>query len=158
RAEILQEKFGCRYIWMTPDNFGVAVKAANVLRENGVVVMYIDGTRRRTSVDVTFFGAPYPFASGPAQFAQMTGAPLLAYFVHRDTSWVPATGEIGEPFFASGDVGETMQRCAARLEEHVRLHPAQWGGFSSYEGSSVVDTAGMLSPASLGSGAQRRRS
>jgi lauroyl/myristoyl acyltransferase len=147
RAAILEQKFGCRYIWMTPDNFGVAVKAANVLERNGVVVMYVDGTRRETSVDVSFFGARYPFASGPAVFAQTTGAPLLDYFVHRDGGWVPQTGEIGAPFFASGDVEETTQLCAMLLEAHVRRHPAQWGGFSSYAGSTLRDAERLRPPA-----------
>jgi lauroyl/myristoyl acyltransferase len=132
RYALLEERFGCRVLWMGRDNFGVAVKAANALRENGVVVMFVDVTNRKLGVEGEFLGVSRRWTSGPALLAQSTGAPLLDFYVHRDRRW-RQLAEIGAPLHATGSLEETTRRCLERLEQHVRRHPAQWKFVTSYD-------------------------
>jgi len=138
RYSILEE-LGCRCLWMSRDNFGVAVKAANVLRANGVLVMFMDVSHRKLGVEVTFLGGRARFTSGPALLAHTTGAPLLDFYIHRGEAWFPQVAEIGPPLTVAGTVQEATQECAARLEAHLLRHPAQWKFFSSYNGADVVN-------------------
>ena len=139
RYSVLEERFGCRCIWMGPENFGVAVKAANVLRENGVVVMFVDSLHRKLGVEVSFLEGRWRFTSGPALLAKTTGAPMLDFYVHRGEGWFPQVAEIGAPLAPCDSLAEVTQACATRLEQHVRGHPAQWKFFSRYEGSDVAN-------------------
>lgn len=122
RVSVLQEEFGCRFSFMEPGNFGVAVKAANVLRRNGVVIMLVDLPHSRTAVDVDFFGGRTSFSVGPAQVSQATGAPLLDFYVHREDSRLQVA-EIGEPFQVEGSPEQATRVCASRLEAAIRQHP-----------------------------------
>lgn len=124
---VMQEKFDCRFLWSQPDSFGVAVQAANALRRNEVVNILIDLSFSAENIEVEFLGDRARFPAGPLQLAQVTGAPLLDYFVHRTDDWSPKIVEIGPPLYVSEDTPEATQRCATRLEEHIRRHPADWG-------------------------------
>jgi lauroyl/myristoyl acyltransferase len=146
RAEVLVDRFHCRYIYMRSE-FGVAVKAANVLRENGIVVMLLDKPQRNTAVEVNWFGERTHFSGGPAFVARETRAPLLDFYVYRGDEWLPQVAELGPPHSVSGDLDEAVQECASRLEAQVRRHPAQWAFFSSHEGSDVMDAADTRAPA-----------
>lgn len=146
RAEVLVDRFHCRYIYMRSGNFGVAVKAANVLRENGVVVMFLDKPQSNTAVEVDWLGERTQFSSGPAFIARETGAPLLDFYLYRGEAWLPQVAELGSPHSTSGDLEETVQECALRLEAQVRRHPAQWSFFTSHEGSDVMDAADPRAP------------
>ncbi len=123
---LLETKFACRILWSTPDSFGVAVKAANALRRNEVVNILIDLSFSAENIDVEFLGDRAHFPSGPVRLAQVTGAPLLDYFIHRTDDWVPQIVEIGEPYYVQDDAAAAMQHCAARLEAKIRQHPAEW--------------------------------
>lgn len=153
RFTILERKFGCRSLCMRPDRRrvagaherattgeGVAPSAqtavqagpsvrdqvTSALERNEVVVILIDLSYTRNSVEARFFGESVPFPLGPAELARSTGAPLLDFFVYRTDTWVPQIGEIGSPFDASGDLAATVQHCATRLEEWIRRYPADW--------------------------------
>ena len=123
RNSVLEQEFSCRFSFMEPDNFGVAVTAGRVLRQNGVVVMLVDVPYAKTAVAVSFFGGRTLFSTGPALVAQATGALMLDFHVHRDDEWVPQVGEIGVPFAAEGSIDDVAQACAARLEDAMRRHP-----------------------------------
>jgi lauroyl/myristoyl acyltransferase len=141
-AELLEQTYGCQYLWMKPGNFDVAVKAVNAARQNRVVVMLVDMPHRRNSTEVDWLGGRAEFSLGPALIAKAAGAPLLDFFVHRDEQWLPQVAEIGPPVPVTGTVEEAVQRCASRLEEHLRLHPAQWHFFSNYDDTVVVVRSG----------------
>jgi len=148
RAEVLERRFGCRYIYMGPDNLGVAVKAANVLRENGVVVMFVDRPQRAGAVDVDWFGGRAPFSSGPAFVARETGASLVDFYIYRGERWAPQLAELGPPHEASRNLTESVQECANRFAEHVRNQPAQWSLFCGHENSDVMGAADPRAPTS----------
>ena len=133
RAALLEEKFGCRFLWMQPGNPGVAVKAANALRRNGVVAMLVDLSHHNTSVEVDLLEGRTRFAVGPALVAQATGAPMLDFFIYRDEHWVPQVAEIGPPFSVGEDPEGAVRECAARLDAQIRRHPPPpWKFFSIY--------------------------
>ena len=133
RAQLLEQKFGCRFLWMQPGNPGVAVKAANALRRNGVVGMLVDLSHHNTSVNVPLLAGRTRFAVGPALVAQATGAPMLDFFIHRDDGWVPQIAEIGPPFAVGENPEGAVRECAARLDAHIRRHPPPpWKFFSTY--------------------------
>ncbi len=126
RAAALEKRFGCRFIWMQAGNLGVAVKAANVLRRNGIVVMLVDFPHRKSAVEVRFLEHRSSFTLGPAFVAKEIGAPLLDFFIHREKGWFPQVAEIGAPFWVQGNPEEAAQECASMLEPHVRRDPAAW--------------------------------
>jgi phosphatidylinositol dimannoside acyltransferase len=141
RVELLEARFGCRHIYMRAGNFGVAVKAANVLRENGVVVVMLDKPGRTKAVEVAWLGGRARFSTGPALVARETGAPLLDFYIHRDRSWIPQVAEIGPPHSVEGDLEPAVRECARRLEAQILRHPAQWSFVTSYTHSDVRDAA-----------------
>ena len=143
----LQERAGYQYIWMGPGEFGVAVEAANVLRQNGVVLVMLDWPHPRM-IEVDFLGRRARLAAGAALLAQATGAPLLDYFVYRgEGRWVPQIAEIGIAHAPSGSRDDVVQDCADRLAEHVRRDPAQWTFFYNHAHSAFVgDTGQPASP------------
>ena len=126
-AKRLEERLGLRFLWMEPEGFGVAARAANALRRNEIVTMEVDTPyAKREVAEVAFFGRPTIFAAGHAVISELTGAPLLDFFVHRAEGWFPQIGEIGPPFtVALGGRQAAVQETAARLEAHARRHPAQ---------------------------------
>ncbi|MGH7861090.1 MAG: lysophospholipid acyltransferase family protein [Candidatus Dormibacteraceae bacterium] len=153
RFTVLERKFGCRSLCMRPDRpppattrpgtttgetvaarASIAVKSGPSVRDqvtqalerNEIVVILIDLSFARNNVAARFFGETMPFPPGPAELARSTGAPLLDFFVYRTDAWVPQVAEIGPPFDASDDLAATVQRCATRLEEWIRRHPADW--------------------------------
>ena len=126
RFEAIERRFGCRFLWMQEGNFGVAVKAANVLRANGVIVMLIDKSWTERRVTAEFLGRPTRFPPGPALLAASARAPMLHVGMYRDEATGRHVAEIGEPFGAAATVDMTTQWCAAELERHVLRHPADW--------------------------------
>jgi KDO2-lipid IV(A) lauroyltransferase len=126
-TERLERRLGLRFLWMEPDGFDVAARAANALRRNEVVIMEVDTPyANRETAEVTFFGVPTIFAAGHAVLAELARAPLLEFFVYREESWFPQIGEIGPPFMvARGETQGGVQETARRLEAHARRHPAQ---------------------------------
>jgi Kdo2-lipid IVA lauroyltransferase/acyltransferase len=122
----LEDRLGFRFLWMEADGFGVAARAANALRRNEIVVMEVDTPYvERETAEVSFFGVPTIFAAGHAVISELTGAPLLDFFVYRDESWVPQIGELGPPFMVVDGIQAAVQESATRLEAHARRYPAQ---------------------------------
>lgn len=126
RDAVLQRSLGCRFVPILNNNPGVAAKAVNALRRNEVVMIEIDKTASQSTAGVRFFNRKEEFPRGPVLIAQASGAPLLSFFLHRTEAWLPLVGEIGPPHHVSSDLAESLQHCASRLEEKIRLHPAMW--------------------------------
>ena len=126
RGELL-EGLGCRFLGMAQEQFGVAVKAANALRRNEVVVTQVDVLHSRQTVDVRLFGGHTRLISGHAVLAQLTGAPLLSYYVHRASDWRSHVAEIGPPLHVlNGRLDAAVQESATLLEPSIVRSPAQW--------------------------------
>ncbi len=125
KAQLL-ERVGCRFLWIEPDNFGVAVQATNALRRNEVVIILTDLSFSKQNTEVLFLRQQMDFPSAPVFMAQITGAPLLDFFVHRMQEWVPQIAEIGSPYYAADDLVGAAQHCASRLEEKILQHPSEW--------------------------------
>jgi lauroyl/myristoyl acyltransferase len=125
------ERCGCATLWMEPSGFGVGVKALNALRRNEVVASPIDLSHSKDNAIVDFLGVPAPFPRGLATLAKASGAPLVSFFVHRDTGG-RLVAEIDEPFFVT-DVDAAVQQSATRLEQHVRRHPADWSPWHVFD-------------------------
>jgi lauroyl/myristoyl acyltransferase len=136
----MERRFGYRYLWMGEDPF-IAVRAAGVLRANGIVVMFVDLPGQGAAVDVDLLGGRTRFASGPALLSQATGAPLLDFYLRRAETWAPVIAEIGTPLVAAGALEDAVESCAKKMDAHVRRDPAQWTFFSSRDGSDALDAA-----------------
>jgi lauroyl/myristoyl acyltransferase len=125
REALLEAALGCRFLWMEPENFGVAVKAANALRRNEVVVMLVDKAYSKDAVEVDLLGTSATFVSGHVALAAMTGAPLLHTAVHRGQGH-GLRGEVGPPLAIEADMAHTVQASAGRLEQVIVRHPELW--------------------------------
>ena len=139
---------GCTTLWMEPSGFGVGVKALNALRRNEVVASPVDLSQSDDNAVVEFLGVPAFFPRGLALLAQAADAPLVDFFVYRDTG-DRLVAEIGEPYTVT-DVDTAVQHSAARLEEHTRRHPAdwspwhvfdQWRTLTAHEASPLTESA-----------------
>lgn len=127
RTAFLEHRLGCRFLQVAPDP-GVAFHAARALQRNQVVTIAIDLPLARQNVEVRFLDGVARFPSGAALLAQVTGAPLLSFFVHHAGEARPPVAEIGPPYHPSppDDLAACMQHCASRLEEKIREHPGNW--------------------------------
>jgi lauroyl/myristoyl acyltransferase len=126
RNGFMERRLGFQFLRMHTANFGIAVKAANALRRNGIVTIEIDQTESRPKVEVEFMGGPGYFPTGAALIAQASGAPLLPFWINRPESWLPQIAEIGEPYYVSGDVTDAVRHCAAVLESSIVADPPSW--------------------------------
>lgn len=126
RNAFMERRLGFRFLRMQAANFGIAVKATNALRRNGIVTIEIDQTESRPTVEVDFMGSPGYFPAGAALIAQASGAPLLSFWIHRPESWLPQIAEIGEPYYVSGNVADAVRHCAAVLERSIVVDPPSW--------------------------------
>lgn len=125
RDAVMRDRHGCRFLLMESSNFGVAVKAANALRENGVVTAEIDHTHSSENLQLSFLGRPARFPAGPLLLAQATGAPVMCFFLHRNPGG-PQIAEIGPPIEVGRDLLAALQQCVDSLEGGIRRHPASW--------------------------------
>jgi lauroyl/myristoyl acyltransferase len=126
RDAAVERALGCRFLWMEPDNFGVAVQATNALRRNEVVVALIDHLHSGPGVEVEMLGAPTVLAGGYGRLAEAAGAPLLDVFLHRGARSHPLVAEVGAPLRPAKTLSATVQECASRLGAHLERHPEVW--------------------------------
>jgi len=136
---------GCTTLWMEPGSFAVGVKALNALRRNEIVASPVDLSQSDDNTVVEFLGVPATFPRGLALLAQAAGAPLVDFFVHRDAG-DRLVAEIGEPYSVT-DVDTAVQHSAARLEEYVRRHPADWSPWHVFDEWRTLRTPAASPPA-----------
>ncbi len=122
----MERRLGFRFLKMQSANFGIAVKAVNALRRNGIVTIEIDQTESRPKVEVDFLGSPGYFPIGPVLIAQASGSPLLPFWIRRSEPWLPQIAQIGEPYYVTGTIEEAVRHCAAVLEEAIVRDPPSW--------------------------------
>ena len=114
-------------------DIGVAVKAAIVLRGNGIVGIAIDALVKAKDISrpvtVSFLNRRLLKAPGAVSLAQLTGAPLLMMLMHRKADSCHQVLEISPPMSVEGDTAEVFARCLGLVEADIRRHPAEynWG-------------------------------
>ncbi len=126
----IQEQQGGRFIYMRPWKEALRNILAS-LRRNEIICLLADEKKRRTGIDVDFFGQPAATALGPAVLSLRTGAPVVPVFILRngDRSHVI---HIEPPFDhrVTGDLREDERALTAAytkvIEQYVRTYPEQW--------------------------------
>ena len=129
RHTLVRNDVGVNFLWMQRDNFGVAVKAANALKRNEIVVSLVDITRPTQGLRVELLGRSAEHPVGPILLARTSGAPLLTCFVHPEAGGIRQIAEIGEPLYPGEDLHRTAQALVQRLEGEIRSYPASWIGW-----------------------------
>lgn len=125
RNAFLERRLGAEFLRMQHDDFGIAMRAVNVLRRNRVLTIEIDQTTSASKVTMDFLGSPGSFPRGPALIAKASGAPLLQFWIHRTERWMPQIATIGPPLHVH-DVDDAVRACAAELERSIREDPSSW--------------------------------
>jgi len=126
RNAVLEQRMGCRFLFMGRGDFGLAARASIALRENGVVAFAIDHSHSGQTVDTEFLGRRARFPVGPLLVARAAGAPCLPFWLHRPPRRTPQVAEIGEPIEVSDDIEASLRQLVSPLETSIRRHPESW--------------------------------
>lgn len=121
------------FFWMNSSNLKAAVQVGNALRRNEIVVFLIDVRYGAETVPVNFLGAEKQFPSGHVLMSQVTGAPLLDFYMYHPDASFHQVAEFNEPFCPSNDLVAGVQRTFTNLEAKVREYPADWMWFPERE-------------------------
>lgn len=130
----LQKKLAGRVIFVKLNESGAAhgpaiVRVLEALRKNQFVFIAVDipADRSQNVTKARFLGRDCRFPSGIVRLAQLSGAPIIPFFVLRDEdNWAHQKIEVQPPVNLSGDQDLDFQRCIARLDAVVRRHPGHW--------------------------------
>jgi KDO2-lipid IV(A) lauroyltransferase len=113
-----------------PGRVQAAVQIAVALRANEVVTFSSDAppleADQARAVDVTFLGRPARLLPGVVTLAQLTGAPVLMVFTHRQADYRHQVLDISPPVPVDGDTTAAFERCVAAMDDAVRTNPAHW--------------------------------
>jgi len=132
-------------------NFGTAVQAAIVLRQNELIGIMLDHSDyadpiapadRAQPIHVNFLNRQASLLPGVITIAQLTGAPVLMMFMRRSVDWRHQVLEISPPMSVEGDTGAAFRRCLAVAEAVIRRDPAHW---KAWGGENLVALA-LLPP------------
>ncbi len=126
----IQDKQGGRFIYMRPWRAAL-LKILAALRRNEIVCLLADEKKRRTGIDVDFFGRPAATALGPAVISLRTGSRVVPVFIvrNRDDSH---TIYIEPPLEhrLTGERREDEKTLTAAytkvIERYVSTYPEQW--------------------------------
>jgi len=110
--------------------FGVAVQAAAVLRQNELIGTHLDppviAADRSRAASMNFLSGQALLLPGAITIAQLMGAPVLMTFMRRSEDWRHQVLEISPPMPLNGDAVTAFGRCLAVVEAAIRRDPAQW--------------------------------
>lgn len=113
-----------------PGQWQTAFQMASILRANEVISIAIDPPSLAAdlprAVSTSFLGHQAQLLPGSVTLAQLTGSPLLMYFLHRSADWRHQVLEISSPISMGGDVKTAFGRCVAAVEAAILHHPAHW--------------------------------
>jgi lauroyl/myristoyl acyltransferase len=113
-----------------PGRVQAAAQVAVALRANEVVTFSSDAppleADRARAVDVTFLGRQVRLLPGVVTLAQLTGAPVLMVFMHRQADYRHQLLDISPPVPAEGGTATAFGRCVAAMDAAVRTNPAHW--------------------------------
>jgi lauroyl/myristoyl acyltransferase len=117
-------------IELLPGRVQAAAQIAVALRANEVVTFAGDAAPleadRTRAVDVTFLGRQARLLPGVVILAELTGAPVLMVFMHRQPDYRHQVLEISPPVPTEGDTATAFGRCVATMDTAVRTKPAHW--------------------------------
>jgi lauroyl/myristoyl acyltransferase len=113
-----------------PGRVQVAAQAVARLRANEVVAILsdaapLDGDRTRT-VEVPFLGRQARLLPGVVTLAQLTGAPVLMFFMHRLADYRHQVLEISPPVPVQGETATAFGRCVTAMDTAIKTSPAHW--------------------------------
>jgi len=127
---MLQEKQGGRFIYIKPWKEALRNILA-CLRRNEIICLVADEKKRRSKIDVDFFGQPAATALGPAVISLRTGSTVVPVFIVRQGDGTH-TILIEPPLEhdVTGDRKEDERTLTAAytkvIERYVRAYPEQW--------------------------------
>jgi lauroyl/myristoyl acyltransferase len=131
-----------------PGRVQVAAQIAVALRANEVVTFSSDAPPLEAdlarAVDVTFLGRQARLLPGVVTLAQLTGAPILMVFMHRQADYRHQVLDISPPVSVQGGTAAAFGRCVAAMDTAVRTSPAHWVYWAN---TDDLATAGLLAPA-----------
>lgn len=139
---MLQEKQGGRFIYVQP--WQQALRSIlSCLRSNEIVCLITDEKKKRSGVEVDFFGQPAETALGPAVISLRTGSPVVPVFIVRngdDTHTIHIEPALEHP--VTGERKEDERALTAAftrvIERYIRTYPEQWFWINSrWQNSSV---------------------
>jgi len=122
-----------KFFWMNAASLKAAVQVGNALRRNEIVVFLIDVRYGAETVAVDFLGERKMFPSGHVMMSQVTGAPLIDFFVYHPDESFRQVVELQPPFHPSSDLTAGVQRTFSSLEAKILRYPADWVWFSERE-------------------------
>ncbi|WKZ56962.1 MAG: hypothetical protein QY326_09535 [Bdellovibrionota bacterium] len=121
----MRSRYGIDTIWRTgPASARTILK---VLAQRGVVAALIDQDTDVASTMIPFFGLPASTPSGIVDLAHRTGAAVCSVFSRRraDGSYLISV----TPFDDSLSEEQVLKEFNTRLEDWIRIDPAQWVWF-----------------------------
>ena len=126
----IQDKQGGRFIYMRPWKDALRNILAS-LRRNEIICLLADEKKRRTGIDVDFFGQPAATALGPAVISLRTGSPVVPVFIVRQADGTHTIFiEPSLEYQVTGDRKEDERTMTAAytkvIERYVRAYPEQW--------------------------------
>lgn len=127
---MLQRKQGGRFIYVQPWKEALR-KILECLRRNEIVCLVADEKKKRTGVEVDFFGHPAATALGPAVISLRTKAPLVPIFIVRSPDGTH-TICIEPPLVHNGtgkreeDERALTAAYTMVIERYVKAYPEQW--------------------------------
>jgi KDO2-lipid IV(A) lauroyltransferase len=131
-----------------PGRVQVAAQIAVALRANEVVTFSSDAPPLEAdlarAVDVTFLGRQARLLPGVVTLAQLTGAPVLMVFMHRQADYRHQVLDISPPVSVEGGTAVAFGRCVAAMDTAVRASPAHWVYWAN---TDDLATAGLLAAA-----------
>jgi lauroyl/myristoyl acyltransferase len=146
----------------------VVAQIAVALRANEVVTFSSDAAPleadRARAVEVTFLGRQVGLLPGVVALAQLTGAPVLMVFMHRQADYRHQVLDISAPVPTDGGTATAFGRCAAAMDAAVRTNPAEWVYWANTDDLATLglvpappaaDPAAVIPPPPVGEAAAR---
>ena len=100
------------------------------LRQNRMVLLVIDQTKKQAGVPILFFGKETTAAAGPALLARRAKSPIVPIFIHREGLRHVITIEPPVELVFSrdvrGDIQKHTQALSNIIEAQVVRHPEEW--------------------------------
>lgn len=131
----IEERYVAERVLITAPTTVTTMRRLKRLLQEGHPVSITAGDWARRNLEIPFLGRWLRLATGPAQLAASTGAPLLPVFTRREGAGftVSIAGTL-PPVDAKRGVEAPLAAFAHQLEAWVRVHPELWNGWDSLVG------------------------
>jgi KDO2-lipid IV(A) lauroyltransferase len=139
---MLQQRQRAGFIYVQPWKEALRSILAS-LRRNEIVCIVADEKKKRSGVEVDFFGQPAATALGPAVISLRTGSPVVPVFIVRNgdgTHTIHIEPALEHPL--TGNRGEDERALTAAftrvIERYIRAYPEQWFWINSRWRNAVI--------------------